>query len=222
MSARDAGPTMRSTAIASLLIPAVALSAVLFASGCCARPAPALTQVRAAYEAGKYAEAERLGEAVVKARPDDIDARRMLGLVLSASGDAKGAIEQFDSVLEARPRDHETLFRRAVLRRGTGDTAGAISDLRSAARLSSPTTTYLEELAKTLQMDGQYEDAAAAWARLLENAGLTTVQRIAFLKQSASALESAGREQDADEAWEKVLELEPQDADALEALGKGR
>lgn len=165
---------------------------------------------REAYERADFLGAIEDLEAIVESDPDDLEARELLALSYAAVGENESAIEQYAYVIERDSTNHAALYRAAVLERIVGKTDDAIEHLEAAADLSSD-PTYTDDLARTYMQVGRFEDAAAAWGRLLADDSLATEGRIEILRVQADAYQSAKDYDSAIAALEEAVQLAPND-----------
>lgn len=169
----------------------------------------------------EYAELEEELRTVLDKNPDDIDARRSLAAVLAAQGKYDEAIREYTQITSEDPSDDEAFYQLAILERQTGLTEDALKHLQAAVDIS-PEATYLDDLARTSMQVGRYEDAIAAWKRLLEDDGLEPQRRAEILSALASAYQDAKMYEEAKAALQEAVALMPEDEELkarLEAMG---
>lgn len=122
----------------------------------------------AALRAGRPAEAESLCRRVLKARPQHVDAQRVLAEALQMQGRTEGAILALRAALRARP-DHgpvRQMLARRLMEDGRPEEAGEL--WREAARLAPQHAEAHMIHAEYLLASGNAADARAAYERVLE------------------------------------------------------
>ena len=102
-------------------------------------------------DAFERAEAEL--QAALRLDPRSWLARATRGQLREASGDAKGALADYDASLSGPFRDSQTLARRGSLRMRTGDFKGALADMEEvlATAPDHPAAAALREHLPTLR-----------------------------------------------------------------------
>lgn len=169
----------------------------------------------------EYTVLEKELRAVIEDNPEDLDARRSLAVVLARAGKYDEAIRQYQEIINVDATDDESLYGLAILERQTGLTEDALMHLQAAVDISGE-ATYLDDLARTCMQVGRYEDAIAAWKRVLEGENLEPQRRAETLGALASAYQDAKMYEEAKAALQEAVALMPEDANLrarLEAMG---
>jgi tetratricopeptide (TPR) repeat protein len=169
----------------------------------------------------QYAALEAELTAVVERNPNDLDARRSLAAVLTKQGKYDEAIRQYEEIINADATDDESLYALAILERQTGLTDDALKHLQAAVDIAGE-AKYLDDLARTSMQVGRYEDAIAAWRRMLEDETLEPARRADILGALSSAYQDAKMYDEARAALQEAVALMPEDENLkarLEALG---
>lgn len=193
----------------------VALS--LFSSGCSFfGPDPAeeeakLRAAKVAYESGRFEQAADQLRDVIERRPDDLGARKTMGLVLAALGDNEGAVEQYSFVVSRDSKDKASFYRMAVLERILNRPADSEKHLEAALALDPDNVGFADELARTKMALGDYRGAAKIWGGLADGPGRSKAQRKEFLVLQGQAYQDAKDYQKAKLAFESALSLYPTD-----------
>jgi tetratricopeptide (TPR) repeat protein len=175
----------------------------------------ALKRAIAAYNDGKFSEAEGLCRAIIAAKPDCFDALHLLAVLQTRLGRLKNALTSYDLALRVRPDCAEALSNRGAtfheLKRF--DEALACFDQALALRPDYAEALHnrgltLHELKRFDEALASYEQALALrpdYAEALHNRGLTLYE----LKRFSDALAS----------FDQALVLRPDYAEALHNRG---
>jgi hypothetical protein len=122
-----------------------------------------------ALDRGRPGEAAAAAERALAKRPDDFDARYLLGRARLGAGDAMGALEPLAATVAAKP-DHDTgdaAFAYANALRASGDLAGARRELEQLAERSSR-ADILFTLAELQLATGAKEAARTTFQRIVD------------------------------------------------------
>ncbi len=146
-----------------------------------------------------FADARRVAEAALEARPDDLDWRTRLIRVAEWSGDALEALRQWKIIAARRPSRevYEAILRLAP---GLGDEEALLDAWRFMANARALTRQELETVVTVFENLGRSEQAIA-WLRELDARG----RRADYLELIALTAERSGRP---DLAIATLLELE--------------
>lgn len=175
-----------------------------------------LRAAEAAYEAGRFQDAAKTLREVIKKDPNDLGARRTLGLTLAALGDNAGAVDQYKAVVERDKSDDASFYRMAVLERILGRPKDSEKHLQAAIDLEPGNAGYVDELARTKMSLGDYQAAATLWGSLVDKPGTTKAQRKELLVLQGQAYQDAKDYKRAKRAFASALQLDPKDK-ALDA-----
>ncbi len=122
-------------------------------------------------------EVRAFAEAIVAVEPSDAEARTALAEALAASGDAAGALEEFDTLLKAHPGDVPVLLAKRELLSATDDRAALAPVLDELFRLD-PTRTDVAVERGHLHLANAYELAEGSAERAAEaRAALVAYER---------------------------------------------
>ncbi|MEO7095888.1 MAG: tetratricopeptide repeat protein, partial [Polyangiales bacterium] len=161
-----------------------------------------------------YREAAASAREVLALVPADVDAALLLGKVLAADGDARGAADAFELALRHRVDAIEALVGagRAYLSLGKPD--DAISMLRRAVSVDANRRDAHQPLAETLRARGRGADAVQSYQEVVR---LAPDDADAWRALGDLHLELA-QPREAAVALEKTIALRPDDGSALLAL----
>ena len=204
-------------------VPVMALSARLLArggdwSGASAALDGAVAQAPADGELRKLRAESRLNnadlqgaasdaaEAVLLDR-SDLDAKALLGVVLTEAGMLSDAAACLDEAVEKRPGHAPYLLGLARVRELAGDPDGAEAALRAALRAAPGRADLRSALMLALLKAHRFEDAVEA-GRQAARAGAADAVGFGLL---GHALSSLGRHEEAAEAYGEALKLAPED-----------
>jgi tetratricopeptide (TPR) repeat protein len=169
----------------------------------------------AAYEAGRFDEAERICVAVLDRDPDEFDAMRLLGLLQHRAGRRTAALASYDRALALRPDHAETLNNRG----------NVLTDLKHLAEA-------LASYDKALRIEPQFAEAHYNRGLLLkglkrrEEALASLDAALAIRPNYAQALNTRGatlyeldRHEEALASYDKALAIRPAFAEAFNNRG---
>ena len=123
-----------------------------------------------ASDKSRQAEAISLWRENVSQAPDSLPSRLSLAETLAASGDSKGAAEEYRSVLKLKPGYIAARVALGRLMAASGDPEGALVELREAARLDAGNSETFEQIGDIEAGRGHAAEAAAAYKSALEQA----------------------------------------------------
>ncbi|HEU4663520.1 MAG TPA: aspartyl/asparaginyl beta-hydroxylase domain-containing protein [Dokdonella sp.] len=112
---------------------------------------------------GRVAEAERAFDAVLRERPDDVDALNFLAICAHGRGQADAALELLSRARAAHPRDTTTLTNLGVLQREFGRLEEAQAALVEAVRLAPQLYVARLRLGEVLEARGRLVQALPAY-----------------------------------------------------------
>ena len=200
-------------------------------------PDAALQEARAHHEAGEHAVAARLYQEILRTRPRDLDALRLLGALAHQIGQTDKAIALLRQALEFVPTDAESHAALARIMLDAGRRREAEVHARTAIALDPARADAQVTLATALARSGASDEAIAHWRRALEidphstaarqgfaEAKLATAkadqaERATSLFNSAHALTRVGRRVQALPLLAKAARLAPNDPNIHLALG---
>ncbi len=171
-----------------------------------------LAAASALYERGEYAEAEQSLSKLISKDPADLDARRLMALVLAAEGKNEAAIREYAAIVESDGRDDASWYRMALLERAIGNADDSEEHLATAASLKPGDFRYTDELARAKMAGGSYEEAATLWGSLLKAAALPDADRKSVLVLQGQAYQAAKQYDRAKAVYQAALDLDPADS----------
>ncbi len=145
-------------------------------------------------------------EAVLLDR-SDLDAKALLGVVLTEAGMLSDAAACLDEAVQKRPGHAPYLLALARVRELAGDPQGAEAALRAATRAAPGRADLRSALLLALLKARRFEDAVAA-GRQAAGAGAADAVGYGLL---GHALSSLGRHDEAAQAYAEALKLAPED-----------
>ena len=95
-------------------------------------------QALASFQAGRTAQAEAQYRDIARARPNDIEARRMIGILCSLTGRHAEALEQFDRALRVNRNQPGTLYNRGISLLALNRNSEALDTFERALKLGGP------------------------------------------------------------------------------------
>ncbi len=157
------------------------------------------------HQRGMLAEAEKFYTAILKARPDHVDALRLLGLLRQQQGDNDEAMRLIGAALKLSPRSFEVLcnFAGILFALGRHEEALASYDQALAITPDHPETLY--NRGTVLLNLGRNEEALAAFDRALAH----NPDHPEILVNRGTALSQLERAEEALEMFDKVLAIDP-------------
>jgi len=164
-----------------------------------------------AYEAGQFAEAERLCVVLLASEPEDFDARRLLAVVQFRSGRRIEALASYDRMLAIRPDYAEGHNNRAVVLADLKRFEEALASYDKALAIRPDYAEAHHNRGIVLLDLGRAGDALADFDRALA----LRPDYAAALHNRGVALVALARFSEALTSFDRALELRPDDADAL-------
>lgn len=123
---------------------------------------------RAAFDAGRFAEAEAEFRAAVEADPRNIAARVNLGAAANARGDTEAAIEVFREVVELAPGNSTAWFNLGSLHESRGEREAAADAFREAVLYEPGDAEIRQRFGDALFALGRLEQALEQYRRAVE------------------------------------------------------
>jgi tetratricopeptide (TPR) repeat protein len=164
-------------------------------------------KARAMLEEGKFAEAVRQLEKLIKKHPDFLAARNNLALAYYYMGQFERSMETIDQVLEIDPGNLHALCNQAIFHQHFGNT----KELEPLLMLLRKTSPYQHEhvfkLATTMGILGEHEKAYHLFKRLLKT-GEGGYDPCLFHYTAVAAC-NIGRFVEAERYWRQVEKLDP-------------
>lgn len=159
-----------------------------------------LLRGRAAFDAGRFAEAADEFRSAVEAAPESVRARVNLASALAAAGEADEAIGHLEDVVEIAPGNATAWFNLGLLYRDRGDLEAAARSLAEAIGYEKDDAEMRLRLADVLRRLGRIEEVVPHYGKAvalepgLEDAWLGEAQSLAALgrfEESITRLETA-------------------------------
>src|SRR5262249_15216851 len=189
-----------------------------------------LMEAVAAFRAGRPDQAERLFRDIVRKRPNDVDAQRMIGFLCNQTGRHAEAVEHFDLVLRLNRKQPQIHYLRGISLLALNRHQDALESFNGALAVDGPQAdTYvnrgvalqrlqrlseaLENYDRAIALDPAYVLAHTNKAALLEEQGK--------LREALASYDTSLRIQPTSEAWSgrsTVLQLMRRFDEALVAL----
>lgn len=174
-----------------------------------------LDQAIALHQSDELAEAERLYRDILDARPDDFDARHLLGIVRHQQGRDAEALDLIGSALEINPRAASALSNRGAMFQRLGRHQDALACYEQALAIQPNDAETVYNRGTVLERLGRIEEALANYE-----------QTLAIRHDHPEALCNCGnllmRLQRLDQAlarYDRALALRPDYVDALDSRG---
>ncbi|HEX8985435.1 MAG TPA: tetratricopeptide repeat protein [Bryobacteraceae bacterium] len=176
-------------------------------------------------QSGKLRDAVALAEEMLKANPDNLDARRMLGRIYSRLiGDQqnrlsepmlKKAIEQYEKVVDKVPDDTDSWLMLGRLYKIGMDTPNAQKAYTKALQLDPDNEFALSGMAQIYTDQGDTKNALEIWKKLAEKD-----PRPQALTALANAYEQAHDFKSAAQTLQRALEAAPKDPEIKKSLAE--
>lgn len=166
------------------------------------------------HQSGRYEDARRFYQKVLKADPRNADALSLFGILFAQTGDLPQALAMLRKAAASNPRDPGIHFNLASVHRQQGAIAEAVAAYRSALTLDPHNVEIHKNLAVVLKEGGRYQEALDAYA-----AALHMAPRDAELHYNVgNALKEMGRLRDAEASYRRAIDLRPGYIDASNNL----
>lgn len=175
-----------------------------------------MSQGLAMARAGQHDAALALMQRAVEANPESAEARINYARMLEATGDLNRAIEAIDAVIADHPRHPLAHYNRGAMLEILAEDRRARPSYQRALELDPTMFEASLVLANSHMRDGEYEEAARAYARALE----IRPGRNRLLLFQATALVAAGQCRDAMEPLLELVSRIPEDFEALMAYSR--
>jgi tetratricopeptide (TPR) repeat protein len=164
-------------------------------------------KARALLEEGKFAEAVRQLEKLIKKHPDFLAARNNLALAYYYMGQFEKSMETIDEVLQLDPGNLHALCNQAIFHQHFGNNE-ELAELLALLRKTSPFQhDHVFKLATTMGILGEHEKAYHLFKRLLKT-GEDGFDPCLFHYTAVAAC-NIGRYVEAERHWRQVEKLDP-------------
>src|SRR5258708_37605787 len=97
-----------------------------------------LMEAIAAFQAGRPDQAEKLFRDIVRRRPNDVDARRMIGFLCNQMGRHAEAVEHFDLVLRLNREQTQIHYLRGIFILALNRTDAALDSFNGSLAVDGP------------------------------------------------------------------------------------
>lgn len=154
-----------------------------------------LRRAVAAFNAGRWAEAEALAREVVASRPADPSALNVLGGVAMNTSRYREAIPLLEQAARGQPRNPFIAFNLAEALRRSGDAAAALRAFRHTIRLKPDFAEAHAHLGDACRALGRSDEAEAAYRRALalQARSPAALMGLGVMARKAGDLDSAAR-----------------------------
>jgi predicted O-linked N-acetylglucosamine transferase (SPINDLY family) len=163
------------------------------------------------HRAGRFQQAEQIYREILAARPEIVEVRNDLGVLLEASGRADDAMAEYRAVVTARPVFAEAWNNLGNLLHSSKRTDEAIDCFRKALMARPQFAEAASNLGIAHLRQGRIEDAIR-WFEQAVELDPTNADRLNLL---GGALASAGRIDDAIAEYRHALAIQPENSAAL-------
>jgi tetratricopeptide (TPR) repeat protein len=175
----------------------------------------AIERAISAYQSGRFAEAAKLCEAVLRADPKNLDAINMLGALALQGGNAAAALGHFSRAAEIAPDFAEAFNNRGVALQRLERWDEALASFRRALAIAPAFADALYNSGVVQSELKQWDDALQSYRGALElNPGNARVHN-----NRGNVLQKQRRWGEALQSYERALELRPGYAEALNNRG---
>jgi protein O-GlcNAc transferase len=164
---------------------------------------------------GRLAEAEAIYRQVLQQRPDQLDARHMLGVLRIQEGRYGDACQELRAVLDARPDAAEAWSHLALALHAMKRYEEALSAFEKAIALRPTQGDAHNNRGNLLSDLGRHEEALASYERALA----LRPRNIQALGNRGAALADLGRCEEALASYERALALTPDHPELLDQQG---
>ena len=175
-----------------------------------------VTTAYALHQAGRYADAARVYQAVLDADPDNASALHLFGVMHQQCGHLARAAELIQRAIDLRPEEAAYHANLAESERSLGRHHEAAASCRTALALEPNHPAALNNLGLALHELGRYEEAVAEF-----NAALSQRPDFAQAQNNrGTSLQALGKIAEAEQAFRSALDLEPTLGQAHANLGQ--
>lgn len=168
---------------------------------------PALCAAALALNDGRIADAEAGLRAILRARPTEVAAMRMLAELAVRIDRLADAEHLLDRALDLAPGFDAARHNRALVRHRRGQPHAALADIAPLAAAQPDNPAYLATLAAVLSRTGDYDRVIATYDRLLGMEGPGQDARLWMSR--GHALKTVGRRDDCIAAYRRAIDLSP-------------
>jgi len=162
-----------------------------------------LMEAIAAYQAGRPDQAERLFRDIVRRRPNDVDARRMIGFLCNQMGRHAEAVEHFDLVLRLNRKQPQIHYLRGISLLALNRPEEALDSFNGSLAVDGPQTDIYVNRGVALQRLQRLGQALESYDRAI---ALDPTYVLAHTHKAA-ALEDQGKLEEALTSYDNSLRI---------------
>jgi len=159
----------------------------------------------AAYQAGRPDHAEKLFRKIVRRRPNDVDAQRMIGFLCNQTGRHAEAVDHFDLVLRLSPRLPQIHYLRGISFLALKRFQDALASFNGALAIDGPQADTYVNRGVALQRLERLSEAIESYNRAI---ALDPTYVLAHTHKAA-ALEDQGKLAEALACYDTSLRIQP-------------
>jgi protein O-GlcNAc transferase len=164
-----------------------------------------LMEAIAAYQAGRPDQAERLFRKIVRKRPNDVDAQRMIGFLCHQAGRHAEAVDHFDVVLRLSRKQPQIHYLRGISFLALKRFQDALESFDGALAIDGPQADTYVNRGFALQRLERLSEAIESFNRAI---ALEPTYVLAHTNKAA-ALEDQGKLKEALASYDNSLRLQP-------------
>jgi len=163
-----------------------------------------LAEAIASYRAGRPDQAEALFRKIVRQRPNDVEARRMIGFLCSQAGRHAEALEHFDQTLRLNPKQPQIHYLRGISLLALDRFQDALESLDRALAIDGPQADAYVNRGVAFQRLQRHTEAIESYERAI------ALDRFYVLAHTnkAAALEEQGKLQEALASYDNSLRIQ--------------
>src|SRR5215467_6312352 len=163
-----------------------------------------LMEAVAAFAAGRPDQAEKLFRDIVRRRPNDVDAQRMIGFLCNQTGRHAEAVDHFDRVLHLNPRQPQIHYLHGISLLALNRFQEALDNFNGALAIDGPQADTYLNLGVALQRLERLGEAVESYDRAI---ALDPFFVLAHTNKAAT-LEDQGKLQEALAAYDNSLKIQ--------------
>jgi len=164
-----------------------------------------LMEAVAAYQAGRPKKAEKLFREIVRRRPNDVDAQRMIGFLCNQTGRHAEAVDHFDQVLRLNGRQPQIHYLRGLSFLALNRPRDALDSFNNALAIDGPQADTYVNRGVALQRLQRLSEAIESYNRAI---ALDPTYVLAHTNKAA-ALEDQGKLAEALASYDFSLKIQP-------------
>ncbi len=164
-----------------------------------------LMEAIAAYQAGRPDQAEKLFRKIVRKRPNDVDAQRMIGFLCNQTGRHAEAVDHFDVVLRLNRKQPQIHYLRGISFLALKRFQDALDSFNGALAIDGPQADTYVNRGFALQRLERLSEAIESFNRAI---ALEPTYVLAHTHKAA-ALEDQGKLKEALTSYDNSLKLQP-------------